>query len=239
VAGATPAEIWGHGSLTDSAAKHELGALDPELDALLRQHARRRRLARGEQLYALGSSPDAFFCVEKGTIRLSVTSESGREAVLALVTRGQWFGEASLFAGEPRGNDAVSIVPSSVLIVSAATLQSLVNDRPDYLLQFLAMIGRRYRAVMTRMDDTVLRPLPVRLARVLVQAYARERSAGVFGDPVTLPLSQEELAHMLGGSRQSVNRLLKHWEKEGIVRIGYRSLTIVRPENLQAVCDAE
>lgn len=67
-------------------AQHEPGVLSPELDAALRQHARRRLLGRGEQLYAFGSVPDALFCVEEGVLRLSVTSPEGRESVLSMVT---------------------------------------------------------------------------------------------------------------------------------------------------------
>ena len=94
----------------------EPGKLDEELDALLRRHARQRVLARGEALYGRGSPPDALFCVERGIIRLSVTSPAGREAVLGLVTAGHWFGEASLFTCEPRGNDAVAAsVPGEVV----------------------------------------------------------------------------------------------------------------------------
>ena len=114
--------------------------------------------------YGRGSPPDALFCVERGIIRLSVTSPAGREAVLGLVTAGHWFGEASLFTCEPRGNDATAVVESAVLMVPAATLHALIDDRSDYLRQFLAMMGQRYKAVLSRMDDTVLLPFssPIR-----------------------------------------------------------------------------
>ena len=91
--------------MNNDRAQHDQGTLSPELDAALRQHARRRLLVRGEQLYAFGSVPDALFCVEEGVLRLSVTSAGGRESVLSLVTENQWFGEASLFSGEPRGEN--------------------------------------------------------------------------------------------------------------------------------------
>lgn len=201
----------------------ELGKLDEELNALLRRHARERVLARGEALYGIGSPPDALFCVERGIIRLSVTSHAGREAVLGLVTAGHWFGEASLFTGGPRGNDAIAVAESAVLILPAATLHALIDDRPDYLKQFLAMMGQRYKTVISRMEDTVLLPLPARLARLIVQMVD---AGGEADDPLVLHFSQEEAAHMLGASRQSVNRVLKGWEAAGIVQLGYRTLAL-------------
>jgi CRP-like cAMP-binding protein len=215
--------------LNNDRAQHDPGILSLELDAALRQHARRRLLGRGEELYAFGSVPDALFCVEEGLLRLSVTSAEGRESVLSMVTQNQWFGEASLFSGEPRGNDAMAIVDSAVLIVPAAAVHQLVDHRPDFLLQFLAMMGRRYRMILSRMDDTVLRPLPARLARELLQAHGRELEAAGPHNPVTLRFSQEEMSQMLGASRQSINRLLKQWEQGGAIEVAYRSLTVLDP----------
>ena len=213
----------------------EPGKLDEELDALLRRHARQRVLARGEALYGHGSPPDALFCVDHGIIRLSVTSPAGREAVLSLVTAGHWFGEASLFTCEPRGNDAVAAVGSTVLMVPAATLHALIDERSDYLRQFLAMMGQRYKAVLSRMDDTVLLPLPARLARIIVQMID---VGGNAGDAPVLRFSQEEAAHMLGASRQSVNRVLKEWEAAGIVRLSYRTLALADLTVILRLCRA-
>lgn len=220
-------------------AQYDPGTLSPQLDAALRQHARRRLLSRGEQLYAVGSAPDALFCVEEGLLRLSVTSAGGRESVLSLVTENQWFGEASLFSGEPRGNDAMAIVDSAVLIVPAAAVHQLVDHRPEFLLQFLTMMGRRYRMILSRMDDTVLRPLPARLAREVLQAHGRELAAAGPHHPVTLRFSQEEMSQMLGASRQSINRLLKQWEQAGAIEVAYRSLTVLDLGALRALTELD
>ena len=157
------------------------------------------------------------------------------DAVLGLVTAGHWFGEASLFTCEPRGNDAVAAVGSTVLMVPAATLHALIDERSDYLRQFLAMMGQRYKAVLSRMDDTVLLPLPARLARIIVQMID---VGGNAGDAPVLRFSQEEAAHMLGASRQSVNRVLKEWEAAGIVRLSYRTLALADLTVILRLCRA-
>lgn len=198
-------------------------------------HARRREFKKGDRLYSRASGPNALFWLESGLVRLSVTSESGREAVLGLVTPGQWFGEASLFAREPRGNDADAVLESTIAIVPAAAVHRIVDQRPDYLLQFLAMIGQRYRDALDRMDDTVLRPLPARLARVVLQSCERVLATLSPSNPVALQFSQEQAAAMVGASRQSINRVLKQWERLGVVQVGYRSLTVLDPGILRAL----
>lgn len=204
-----------------------VGALDPELDALLRQHARRQRLAKKELLFARGSAPDAMFCIERGLVRLCVTSASGREAVLGLVTPGHWFGEASVFSGQARAHDAFAVVQSDLLVLPAKTLHRLVDERPDFLLQFLRMMGLRYKSTLDRMDGSVLDPLPVRLARKLLDAHTLENPNARPGVRVVLDVSQEGLGHMLGVSRQSVNKVLKQWEGLGVLQVSYRSILLL------------
>lgn len=204
-----------------------VGALSSELDALLRQHARRQRLTKKELLFARGSVPDAMFCIERGLVRLCVTSASGREAVLGLVTPGHWFGEASVFSGQARAHDAFAVVQSDLLILPAKTLHRLVDERPDFLLQFLRLMGLRYKSTLDRMDGAVLDPLPVRLARKLLDAHTLENPHARQGVRVALDVSQEGLGHMLGVSRQSVNKVLKQWEGLGVLQVSYRSILLL------------
>lgn len=212
-----------------------LGRLSPELEALLRGRAKRRHLAKRESLYRYGSAPDALFCVESGLIRLSVTAGSGREAVLSSVPAGHWFGEASLFIDAPRIHDARAVVDSDLLVLPAADFHDIVDNRPDFLLEFVRLICGRYRLTLEQMDAGVLLPLPVRLAqRILTLPTTQSQSSGS-DVPIELKLSQEELAHMLGVSRQSVNRQLKEWEANGIVRLKYGRVTLTDPDALRAL----
>lgn len=227
VAGLRSAVKQSPNTLRDPLTAGSVGALSPELDALLRQTARRQRLAKKELLFARGSAPDAMFCIERGLVRLCVTSASGREAVLGLVTPGHWFGEASVFSGQARAHDAFAVVQSDLLVLPAKTLHRLVDDRPEFLLQFLVLMGLRYKSTLDRMDGSVLDPLPVRLARKLLDVHTMENPHARQGLRVALDVSQEGLGHMLGVSRQSVNKVLKHWEGLGVLQVSYRSILLL------------
>lgn len=208
--------------------------LSPELDSLLRQGARRRRLARGEILYARGSKADSVFCVESGAIQLSTTSHSGREAVLAVAEPGRWFGELTLFIEAPRVHDATAVADTELLVISAHRLHEIVDNRSEYLLEFLRLVCHRYKWAIERIDATILQPFPVRLARVLLGAHetaAGHRASG----PPELRLSQEGLGQMLGASRQSVNRQLKQWESNGLLSVSYGRIMLLDLEALRRI----
>lgn len=203
-----------------------LGRLSPELETLLRVRARKQRVCKKESLYHYGSSPDALFCVESGLVRLSITAGNGREAVMSSIPAGHWFGEASLFIKEPRIHDARALVDSQLLVVPKRAFHEIVDERPDFLLEFVRLICGRYRLTLEQMGAGVLLPLPVRLAQRILALPTTNQSDLAHGT-VELKLSQEDLAHMLGVSRQSVNRQLKEWELENIIALRYGRITVL------------
>ncbi|WP_454752803.1 Crp/Fnr family transcriptional regulator [Cupriavidus necator] len=207
--------------------------LSSELEAALRAHAMRRQLAKNEVLFTYGSSPQALFCVERGRMRFSVTAANGREAVLSVLEPGQWFGEVSLFMDAPRVYDARAVVDCEVLMLPAQAFHAIVDHRPAFLMEFTRLICRRYRWALEWIDETILQPLPVRLARRLLGAqHAHALSAPADGN-AALQLSQEDLGHMLGVSRQSINRQLKEWEGQRILRLDYGRVTLLDQDALR------
>lgn len=204
-----------------------LGRLAEGLDELLRSRARVRRIGKRKSLYTHGSPPDAIFCVKSGLIRLSVTAANGREAVISLVEAGHWFGEVSVFSNAPRLHNAVAVMDSELLMLSAADFHTIVDENPKFLLEFLRLVCSRYKSAMQRVDAIILFPFPIRLAqRLMADIEAQPKMAGLRGDAV-LKLSQESLAHMLGVSRQTVNRQLREWETQGVLKLEYGRIVIV------------
>lgn len=225
----------GENSLGNLASKR-WGALSAGFDADLRALAGERRVQRGEMLFPHGSPADAFYCVEKGRLRISVVGPSGREAVIGMYEPGQWFGEVSLFTGAPHPYDTRAIELTDVLVVSAAAFHRLVAERPEYLMELTRLVSMRCRLALDWIDETILLPLPMRLARRLIAAKETYGQPGQPGQPghqghlagvVSLRISQEDLSHMLGVSRQSVNRQLKEWESREILRLRYGTVTVL------------
>ncbi len=204
-----------------------LGRLAQDLDELLKSRARVRHVGKRQTLYTHGSSPDAIFCVKKGLVRLSVTAANGREAVLSLVEAGHWFGEVSVFSNAPRLHNAVAVMDSEIHILSATDFHTIVDDNPKFLMEFLQLVCNRYKSALQRVDAIILFPFPIRLAqRLVADIEAQVQLPGSHAETV-LKLSQESLAHMLGVSRQTVNRQLREWEIQGLLRLEYGRVVIV------------
>ncbi|MDW5441155.1 Crp/Fnr family transcriptional regulator [Polaromonas sp. SM01] len=190
---------------------------------LLLQASQRRKLSRGEPLFAYGSAPDAMFGMVTGAVRTSITSASGREFVLGLLQAGHWFGEVSLLDGLPRVYAAHAVGDCEVAVLPAATFWPLAAKHPEVHLALTRLVCHRLRLALAWIDDTVLMPLPARLARRIT---ALLQGGGASGDSGVVPLSQEDLAAQLGVSRQSINRQLKLWEKQGLLRIDYGRIAV-------------
>lgn len=205
----------------------------PQLESELVRGARRRCLARGEVLYHQGSIPEAIYRVESGAVQLSTTSPNGKEAVLGVVESGMWFGELSLFIRESRVHDAKALTDTELLIIPDAHFHRTVDDAPPFLRELLELVCRRYKWAIERIDASILRPVPVRLADRLLAEQQLSHPDALAG--ARLRLSQERLGQMLGVSRQTVNKQLKQWESEGIVTLTYGRITVVDPEALLGI----
>lgn len=189
--------------------------LPQEFQQLLREHAQRCHLKRGESLFLKGSEPDALFGVVSGRLRVSASGRLGREAVIAMLGPGHWFGEVSLLIGRERVYDTVATEPSEVAVVLASDFHRLIAERADLHMAFTRLVCHRLRHALAWIDDMILEPLPSRLAHQLLALDARGAATG------PLALSQDDLAAMLGVSRQSVNRQLRQWADAGVIELHY------------------
>lgn len=217
-----------------SRSERPLGFLSPELEQLLRERARPLRLAKHQLLFAQGAVPNALYGVEHGLVRLSASGRNGREAVLGMLEPGQWFGEASLFTDTPHDQSARAVVDSELLRVPMTDFYEIVDHRPEFMLEFTRLICKRYKWALQWLDSTILQPFPVRLAqRLLTARQVLARSPG--RDAAVLRLSQEDLAHMLGISRPSVNKQLKVWEGQGILKLEYGRILLLDPAALKRI----
>lgn len=194
--------------------------------------AHRRALARGESLFYKGSSPDALFGVVAGSLRVSVVAAGGREAVIAMLEPGHWFGEVSLLVGRERVYDTCAVDTTEMAVVAAADFHRLVAEHPDLHMAFTRLVCLRLRHALAWIDDAILMPLSVRLAHRLLTLDTRVRKPDEDGGTL-LGVSQEDLSFMLGVSRQSVNRQLKLWEEDGTLRVGYRSIELLSRAQLE------
>jgi CRP/FNR family cyclic AMP-dependent transcriptional regulator len=198
-------------------------SMDRCLDAL-----RVRRFKRGETIFHADDPGDALYIVAAGHVKITVPSEDGSEpAILTTIGPADYFGELALLDGAPRSATAVAIDEVETQLLRREAFDRLVDSEPALRRTLLAALAAEIRRLTAQVEDLHFLDLPGRLARHLVRLLPPEA-----GDPPTgrhrmpWPYTQSELAAMIGGSRQSVNRLLADLVATGLVRFDGDELVI-------------
>lgn len=219
----------------------ESGAWFSKLSLSLRQailsRATLRRLSDGKALATRGSPAEEWCGVAKGAVRISSVSLSGKQVTLTYAEPGTWFGDIALFDGLPRTHDADAHGDTTLLAVRKADFKELLSQHVELYEALLRLNCRRLRLMFDHFEDLNTRPLQARLAK---QILLLARSYGVAqGEDIRigLALAQEDLAQLLGASRQRVNQELKGFEREGAVRVEPTRLVVLSREKLLAISE--
>lgn len=217
----------------------ESGSWFSRLSAALRSdilsRALLRRLSDGAMLSCRGEPAEEWVGVAKGAVRVSSVSLSGKQVTLTYVEPGTWFGDISLFDGLPRTHDATAHGDTTLLVVRKPDFKELLSRHTELYEALLRLNCRRLRLMFDAVEDLNTRPLAARLAK---QLLLLARSYGVTqGEEIRigLQLAQEDLAQLLGASRQRVNQELKSFERDGALRVEPTRLVILSKEKLLAI----
>lgn len=202
--------------------------LHPARQAALLQRARPSTVLAGARVYGLGDAPDGLWSVVEGEVRLVSYPAIGLESVAMIVGPGSWFGELSVVDGGPRPHDAVAVRPTRLLHIPLAAFEQVAESHPLLYRDLGVLVCGRQRAALTFMAQSIAQPVSVRLARVL---GAAARAAG----PDGLRMRQEDLAAMIGVSRQTINKELKRLERADIIELSYGRITVREPQALRTI----
>jgi CRP-like cAMP-binding protein len=207
-------------------------ALDEEAAAALRSCMHDVRLSRGQTLFSEGDSGDRLYVITEGKIKLGRSAPDGRENLLAILGRGEMFGELSLFDPGPRTATATAVTRSAVIGLGHADLQPWLEGRPEVAAQLLGALAQRLRRTNEAMADLVFSDVPGRVAKALLDLARRFGVQSEDGLHVTHDLTQEELAQLVGASRETVNKALADFAARGFLRLEARAVVILDIERL-------
>jgi len=200
------------------------------------RHLRRRRFRRGEVIFHQGDPGDALHLVGSGAVKIVLPSEHGEEAIIATLRRGDFFGELALLDGAPRSATAVALEPSETWTLSRDLFHELLDRDPRLRDSLLAGLARELRRLTGQVEELHFLDLAGRLAMRLAR-LAREADPAATEVRLDWPYTQSDLAAMIGGTRQSVNKLLSGLVERGLVVIERDTLTIPDVEALVREAD--
>lgn len=202
-------------------------------DILSRAHV--RRVADGSLVASRGAPAEEWCAVARGAVRVSSVSLSGKQVTLTYVEPGVWFGDIALVDGLPRTHDSNAHGDTTLLVVRKADFRHLLARHGELCHALLVLNCRRLRVMFDTIEDLNTRPLAGRLAKQLLLLSRRYGVAEEDGVRIGLQLAQEDLAQLLGASRQRVNQELKGFERAGAVRVEPTRLVVVSRDKLMAI----
>jgi len=193
------------GALRDAVLFRDLG---PDALATVARAATLRTLARGDVVFRLEDEPDELFVVESGRIAIANRSEDGRESLIALMEHGDLFGEMPLFDGLPRSAEARALEESTIFAIPYEPLRQVFEDEPGHLWKVVELLAGRLRTTDEALADSVFLDVTGRTAKRLLELAGDS-------DQFELPITQEELAGMVGASRERVNKAIASFTRLG------------------------
>ncbi len=216
-------------------------SLSPSLRHDILRCAYVKRHKDGDLLAARGDPPEAWIACAKGAVRISSTSITGRQITLTYVEPGIWFGDVSIFDGDRRTHDAYAHGDTTTLCVARADFRKILANHVELYEALLRLQARRIRILYGLVEDLNTLPLRARLAKQILH-LVRSHGIASLGDSqemrIGLQLAQEELAQLLGASRQRVNQELKAMEREDMLRIEPGGLVVRDRDGLMRVAMA-
>lgn len=200
---------------------------------MIEQRTVMRELRRREVLYLAGDAGDRIYLLKRGVVKISALQEDGREVILALLRKGEVFGEEAVLEDAPRDHMAEAYEDALVCIITRQDFMDMLRSHPEMVFKVTKLIGLRLKTFRTRVEHLLFKGASQRLASTLLELAREHGIADAQGTLVPLRLSQQDLANLIGVTRESVNLALSDFRKRGLVVLESRAFRLPRPQALE------
>lgn len=203
-----------------------------DLEVLARA-SRRHRYRRQQIIFHQDDPGDSLHLIVEGRVKIALDADSGQEAVIAILGPGEFFGELSMIDGQPRSATVETLEPVETVSVARADFVRFLRSNEATAERLIVNLARMIRRADSTMADLVFLDMEGRLLKRLLELadeYGQEVDGGI---EIELPVTQEDLARMVGATRASVNRVLGHWEERGAIERRGRRIVIHDAERLR------
>ena len=199
---------------------------EADMDLMYRS-MRQRTYPPNTIVFFEGDVPDGLYLLIRGRVKISLMDENGREIILSTLKGGSFFGEMALFDEYPRSADVETLEYTDFLILRKSHFIEMIENSPSIVRNILKEMSGRLREADDKIRNLALFDVAGRLARVLIDIAKKEGIISKEKNVATLPeLSQQELANMIGASRETVSRALNSFQKQGLVTITRKQIVL-------------
>ena len=193
-----------------------------------------KTVKRGTNIYAKGDPGTSLCAIGAGTVRISVPSVEGKDAVLDVLGKGSILGEIALLDGHPRTADAIAVTDCELFVIERRDFLPLMREEPDIALKLIEILCSKLRQTTEQAAEVMFLDLPSRLAKALMRLLDGD-TAGMQERKVTI--TQKDLGNLIGMSRESTNKQLRIWEDKKWVRLERNAVVILAIDSLAAIAE--
>lgn len=206
--------------------------VDPDAVVNLISQMQTESFPRSTTIFDEGEPGDTLYIIIEGKVKLARHAPDGRENLLSVMGPSDMFGELSIFDPGPRTSSAVCVTEVEAATMDSEMLRTWINDHPEISQQLLRVLARRLRRTNASLADLIFTDVPGRVAKTLLQLANRFGTQEGSGLRVNHDLTQEEIAQLVGASRETVNKALATFAQRGWIRLEGKSVVIVDTEHL-------
>ena len=206
--------------------------VEPSAVAALTKQLQPVDFPRGHVIFHEGEPGDRLYIIMSGKVKVGRRSPDGRENLLTIMGPSDMFGELSIFDPGPRTSSATTVTEVRAVSMDRDALRAWIKDRPEIAEQLLRVLARRLRRTNNNLADLIFTDVPGRVAKQLLQLAQRFGTQEGGALRVTHDLTQEEIAQLVGASRETVNKALADFAQRGWLRHEGKSVLIADSERL-------
>jgi CRP/FNR family transcriptional regulator, cyclic AMP receptor protein len=206
--------------------------LPEDVRQLVRDRMSSKLVDKGEVIYREGLLHTALWQIRSGAVRITNQSLDGKEVIFAIFSQGDCFGELSLLDGIAAANTATAVERVELAELAKEDFEELFEEYPAFARQLAHFLSSRMRHMLSFYADVTLHPLEQRIARRICTI-----SSGNLGD-AKLQFTQQDLAAMVGATRQAVSKVLNQWRGQGIIDLQYGKISVLQSQQLREIADS-
>jgi len=186
---------------------------------------------RGEWIFVPGDSAESVYLLREGRIKITALAEGGHEVLHDIISPGEIFGQASLILGIPRTTSAQTLESSLLYEFRRKSFETLLSMYPELSFQLLKSVVVRLKHAEAQLVNVVCHDISLRVRKTLIDLMVKE-SGTVPNRPIKIKITQQDLANLIGASRQKTWQTLKELQDSGVLRLMYRSILVIAPHKL-------
>lgn len=214
-------------NIFDTMSKEDMVALN---EMVVDDYVKKR-----QPIFLAGDPSENLYLLKEGRVKITRLDESGKEFTLMLLEPGEIFGELGLFDEAPRETSAVALEDSIICMMRRQDFEKYSANKPELSFKISKMMGLRMRHIENRIEELLFRDVPSRLARLLIRLVERHPRETKHGVKINIKLSQQEIANLIGATREMTSSVLNAFKKDGFIDIQSKFIYILSKRKLESL----